>query len=315
MTTAIFSQIERGVTGLGPMSKLAKFTSTSAETITKLFHGSDLARAIGSVGKPLKQFADFTDLTSFIDPLNGLFASSIAKQWSANKLKLIAKVALIAGLLLTPVGFLSSTLGLFSLGALGTNVATYGTLSGLNALKNGLILSSVLHTIYERNTAAGAITKNKEERAVWRTLNLKLMYESLQDRQIDRFKLLARNVDKTDDQIEQIYQKFQEKRLVSLAVPIRHARLLNNVEKYNAEKNAWGVIDDINKVALLTISFVGAFVSAAVPTLAVVSALQLYSAYVGWKKSDAEVLANKEKIAVFESLRDNHDQLKDWLVV
>jgi hypothetical protein len=315
MTTSIFSQITRSVTSLGPLTKLAKFTSTSAKIISKLFDDSDRAKAIGSVSKPLSEFIDFTDLTSFIDPINGLFSSSLQRQWSTDKLKLITKIALIAGLLLTPISFLSKTLELFPLGVLSENIAAHEELLGIHALQSCLTLPAVLYNIYERYTQAGADARLNETNALKKTSNLVLMYESLLNEDGDDFRYHAKKSGKTRRQIQQIWAKFQADRSVSLAAPIKHARLLHHVEVYNAQKNAWSAIDDINKCALTTITFISAFVSGAVAILVVAGALKLYSAYVGWQKSDAEALASKEKVAVFESLRDNHDQLKDWLVV
>lgn len=320
MTTAILSQHERGLTSIGAMSKMAKFYSTTSETISKLFVGSELGKAFGAVAKPLKGFSEFADLTGFMDPLNGLFAKkgneyACQDLYKNNKIQLLARITLIAGLILVPVTFFSGTLGLFSLGVLGANIAAFGTMSLINAIKSGLILASTGLTVFDRsrsssNVEAAQLKKAKLECEMFESLskanaeNVSLKYD---------FSAKAIKAGVQEEQINDIWKKAIE---VSNDVETvaKHKRHVYMEKVHLAEKNRLAKLDDINKIALITIGFVGAFALPVISTLGAISLYQVAAAYIGWQKSDAEVQASKEKVEIKISEKDNKEILSQWKI-
>ncbi len=316
---AVLSRHERAANSLAGMSKMAKFYSAATRCAVKVFQGSEIARLSSTVAKPLKHFADSVDVFSVIDPLNNLLTKDSNgtpnyKIWAAKGkwFKLIARVALVAGLILSPVVFASSTLGLFSLGFLGANIGTVGSLSAIAAVKSSLILASALLGLADADRWDGseksAAAKQKLKFKAYRSL-LKFRDRSKADevdvkkRDSAKFKFKARAAK----------MGFKEKKIDELlneSLNVWDREVLDNHTEYNRKlyetkaikvtRSEVGFRDDIMKIALLSITFVGAFVWAGLPALTITSIMGVYSAYIGWNKSDLDTKMREDGNALYE---------------
>lgn len=339
---------DRAANVLGTMSKMAKFYSSTAEFARKFFEGSQVAFVCGEIAKPLKQVADYVDVFNVLDPLNALlvpndrgvpnYKTDWNTGWSAwGRYRVIAKVILIAGLILSPIA-IGSSLGLFELGFLGANVGTVGKMPLIAAAKVGLILTSASMGLVEKcfsksNDAKAALDAkikfeqyqvlsrlhNDElvspERAEIELVNLEYQLADLHE---DIKKDVTEDIPLTKaerldegigEKVNQMFVRFlavpDDQRKDTLKIQTEYHQKLYQEKTLKVLKSDGAFIDDIVKVASLSLTLAAAFVYADLSNLTVVAAVSLTSAYLGWEKSDVDLRANQVSVDIYNSKKKN----------
>lgn len=286
---------ERAATNLGLASKVTKFYSSAAEFASRVFEGS----VVGAIGKefvkPLKGFSEFTDVFSFMDPLNNLYAEGLTLFRNGQYLKLTSKVTLVAGLLFSPVIFATSTVPLFAAGRLGTVVATYGTMNVLGAAKNGLILGATSLTLADTGFA-NPVTEQSVNQAKYRWKAAKSLEELPLINHADRFQFRAARAGLNANQVANAYTN------AHLApAQVKYYKNEYDLRAAERKKAQFGLYDNIMKIAILSLTFVGAFFCGALVTSIGFAALGLAAAYIGWTKADLDEQINamrNERVAL-----------------
>lgn len=323
---------DRCTTKTTAMSKMSKVYSKASSCAAKLFSGTGLGAMAGSVAKPLKQFADVVDVVNVIDPINNLLAKDDLgvpnyKNWIAEGkwVRLAARVALIAGLALSPIILLSS-LGWFPLGVLGVNIALYGTLPAIEAAKCAFILIGATLGFFDRNESI------KGELLAEDSAKLKAdIFEALstysdqptQENEVKVKHVLYSTAGATDSKVSEAWNRFtkalsstpgDEDRISyveALKKQAEHAKKDYEQKHFKVVRTKTALQDDVCKIALLSLTFIGAFIVSGLMGTLFVAMLGLYGAYTAWTRADMDIVADEQKKEFDEWKIHNHHYLAD----
>lgn len=298
------------------MSKMAKFYSKISSFSQKILQGTVFGSVAGTIAKPLKHFAEIVDVVNVIDPLNNLLAKDADgipnyKNWMAQGkwVRLAARVTLIAGLALSPVIFAAS-LGWFPLGILGANIATYGSMAAIDAAKCALILTGATLGFFDRKETIKdeLIAESNAQLQADLLSSLKCYAQN----PVERHELAARvqlyRVLGDDQQkVNEVWGRFensvkptdgsstQSDFLLKVAAEAENANRLLDQKHFKVVRTKTALQDDVCKIALLSLTFVGAFFVSGLMGTIFIAALGLYGAWTSWTRADMDVVTSEKK--------------------